>query len=239
MPSGGLIHVNGNFIFRIRIAAMLGIVLATTARAQTEAPADIFQEDPAEFSAPSSSPEEIKAEPATSSAPKQKRHGHKDENIDYGKALRGIQMEERPKPYRHHYLGAEGWRPSTLSLSVGGRTPGYGGFFDYSWNRVGIGVSGSYRPVERFVVIRQGEEYTTNGQIFANAWIHYNLIPYPVSPYVLGGLEFADGAETTFAPIAGIGVEARLHYGITFFVEYVRHETVKKGFAGAALGVAF
>lgn len=162
-----------------------------------------------------------------------------DENIDYDTVLRSVPLEELPKGYRHHYLGAEGYRPNTLALSYGGRTPGIGVSFDYSFNRLGFGASASYRSVVGFR--RELEDETTRGtgQQFFNTYLFYNLISYPVSPYVLVGVEYAIGTEEAFQVMAGIGVEARIYYGLTLFLEYVRHETDKNEFPGLAIGYAF
>ncbi len=163
-----------------------------------------------------------------------------DENIDYDGLLQKVKLEELPRGYRHYYLGAEGYRPNTISLSVGGRTPGVGLSFDYSWNRVGIGASMSQRSVTRLQTESGGE--TTEGadsQQFYNAYVFYNLIPYPVSPYIIVGLEYAIQTKDVFQVMSGLGVEARIYYGLTLFVEYVRHETDKESFPGAALGWAF
>lgn len=168
-----------------------------------------------------------------------KKRAEVDQNIDFDPMLRRLEYQENPKGYRHPYLGAEGWRPNTIAFSYGGRTPGYGGFFDYSFNRIGVGISASYRPEPRFYVDPRVGDPLGYGQIFANVWAHYNLIPYHVSPYILVGVEYANGAERPVESMAGGGVEARFYYGLTLFVEVIRHETVRKTFAGAALGYAF
>lgn len=172
------------------------------------------------------------------------RNGHRrvvdsDRNIDYEPMLKRLEYQEKPKAYRQPYLGSEGWRPNTFSLSVGGRTPGYGGFFDYSFNRVGIGFSLAFRPVQRFYVSEEDAAVQGIGQYFGNVWVHYNLIPYHVSPYILVGVEYANGAESAIEAIAGAGIEARVWDGFTIFVEVIRHETVRKTFAGLAVGYAF
>lgn len=162
-----------------------------------------------------------------------------DENIDYSKLLQKIELEELPKGYRHHYLGSEGYRPSTIALSVGGRTPGVGAMLDYSWNRLGFGLSASYRSVVGFRQEVNDSSVRGQGQQFYNTYLFYNIISYPVSPYAIVGLEYAIGTEQSFQVIAGLGVEARIYYGLTLFLEYVRHETDKNSFPGFALGWAF
>lgn len=162
-----------------------------------------------------------------------------DENIEYDSLLRKVELEELPKGYRHHYLGAEGYRPSTVALSVGGRTPGIGVSFDYSWNRLGFGGSASYRSVVGFRTELEDETQRGTGQQFFNVYMFYNIISYPVSPYVIVGLEYATRTEEAFQVMAGLGVEARIYYGLTLFLEYVRHETDKSEFPGIALGWAF
>ncbi len=162
-----------------------------------------------------------------------------DQNIDFDQLLRKVELEELPKGYRHHYLGSEGYRPNTFALSVGGRTPGVGVTFDYSFNRLGFGVSASYRPVVGFRREFEDEATRGTGQQFFNGFVFYNLISYPVSPYVIVGLEYATRTQETIQVMAGLGVEARIYYGLTLFLEYVRHETDKNSFPGLGLGWAF
>ena len=199
----------------------------TTAPVYTPPPAD-----PQEFSAP------IDSAMDTSPEKPQKPNPY-DENIDYGKLIRNIELNEQPKGYRHHALGTEGYRPNTIALGAGGRIPGVGALFDYSWNRVGAGISASYRPNESFMVEKNNPELRGTGQTFANIWVHYNWIPFAVSPYFLVGLEYATNTISQLNVIGGIGVEARIWTYVTIFIEYVRHETTKEGFPGAAVGIAF
>jgi hypothetical protein len=189
--------------------------------------------DPSEFSLPpSASAEELSPE-------KSKKQNPYDENIDYGKLIRNIELNEQPKGYRHHALGSEGYRPNTLAVGGGGRIPGVGAIFDYSWNRVGAGVSASYRPNSGFSTELNDPTVRGTGQTFANIWVHYNWIPFKVSPYFLVGLEYATNAPSSMNVMGGLGIEARFWTYVTLFVEYVRHETTKEGYPGGAIGIAF
>lgn len=188
--------------------------------------------DPGEFSPPLESAENAAPSPTTGT----RSHGN-DENIDYRRVLRKVDLHEQPKGYRHHALGPEGYRPNTIALGVGGRMPGVGLMFDYSWNRVGAGVSISHRPNVGFSELKNA--IPSEGQTFGNIWLHYNLIPFNVSPYILAGLETAYNTKSSVNAIAGIGVEARFWTYVTLFVEYIRHETTEEGFPGLALGIAF
>ena len=189
--------------------------------------------EPGEFSPPPESAANAAPEPATG----QRVHPN-DENIDYRRLLRKAELQELPKGYRHHALGAEGYRPNTIAVGTGGRIPGVGAIFDYSWNRVGAGFSVSYRPNASFSRLKNSADVAA-GQTFGNAWVHYNWIPFNVSPYILAGVEFATNTKSSINAIAGIGVEARFWQAFTIFVEYIRHETTEEGFPGAAVGYAF
>lgn len=210
----------------------LGEAQTTVSEEPPAAPYEPPPTDAKEFAPPPSTAENVTPEPTVKVHPN-------DENIEYNRVLRRLEMQELPKGYRHHALGTEGYRPNTIAIGTGGRIPGIGVLFDYSWNRVGVGVSFSYRPEHSFSRIKNDPDVAKYGQTFGNVWIHYNWIPFPVSPYVLVGVEVADKTQSRFNAIGGIGIEARFWRAATLFVEYVRHETAKEGFPGAALGWAF
>jgi hypothetical protein len=152
-----------------------------------------------------------------------------DENVDYSKNYEAIEVDTLPKEVQPLALGARGYRPNLVALSVYDRTPGYGLLIEYSWNRVGAGLGLSYRPRENPDPV----------QSFLNLYVLYRWLPFAVSPYFLAGYEAGQSSTSSSGGIVGAGIEAQIVSGWTLLSGYTYHGTMHKGYWGGAFGWAF
>jgi hypothetical protein len=198
---------------------------------EPEAPDLSLGEEP---EATSPSFEEPAASPAAARA---KRRAAKppydpDKNINYTELMALAEPGNASRGVLPPAQGTRGYRPNLVAASAGDRTPGYGGFVEYSWNRLAAGVFFAYRPlrdVDRF------NEYQTIGGLYGT----YRWLPWDFSPYALLGLEIGSKTPETFGGLAGLGMEARIYSGWTALLGYTFHSTVRKGFWGGAFGWSF
>lgn len=155
-----------------------------------------------------------------------------DKNLDYSELLSLAEPIASSRGVLPPALGTRGYRPNLVAVSAGDRTPGYGAFVEYSWNRLGIGAFFAYRPlkdVDRYNI------YQTIG----GAYGIYRWLPWDFSPYLLAGLELGSKTPDFFGGLVGIGMEGRIYSGWTALLGYSFHSTVRKGFWGGAIGWSF
>lgn len=164
-----------------------------------------------------------------------------DKNIDFSELYDTLELPSLGDGILPPALGFRGYRPNMVAVSYGDRTPGIGGMIEYSWNRIGAGITGSYRQQNSTVTNPVTSTAVTVGkqQSFVGVYGLYRWLPFAVSPYFLLGVE---GAYNTFEPfggMAGIGIEANVHLGWTILLGYTFHSTIRDGSMGGALGWSF
>lgn len=173
---------------------------------------------------------------ATPAAPRKKRPKgvpyDPDKNINYSELLALAEPVTATRGVLPPAQGTRGYRPNLLAASAGDRTPGYGGFLEYSWNRLGVGVFFAYRHLRD--VDRYNEFQTLGGTYGVYRWL-----PWDFSPYILAGIEMGSKTTETFGGLAGIGMEVRVYSGWTALLGYTFHSTMRKGFWGGAFGWSF
>ena len=155
-----------------------------------------------------------------------------DNNMNYSEILSSIELESLPAEVRAPALGRRGYRPNLVAVGTGDRIPGYGFFMEYCWNRIGAGVSYSYRPLEP-------EDTRAKSQSFLNIYSYYQWLPFSITPYFLVGIEKAMPSEQSIGGMAGVGMEAQIYRGWTMLLGYTYHSAVHKGFMGGSFGWAF
>lgn len=197
---------------------------------EPEAPGMSLGEEPEVVSPEFNVPEEA--------APLPKRQAGKrkpydpDANMDYSELLSLAEPVDESRGVLPPALGARGYRPNLIAGSVGDRTPGYGGFLEYSWNRLGAGLFYSYRN------LKDADRYSYTQSILGMYGL-YRWLPFDFSPYLLVGLEAGKATAEDFGALAGLGLEVRVYSGWTILLGYTYHSTVHKGFLGGAFGWSF
>ena len=161
--------------------------------------------------------------------------------LDYGHFIQEADITELPEAYRPPYKGIQTVRPHKIGIMGGGRTPGIGFLFDYSFDRLGIGVSSSYRSFYGLIKELENTDLLGTGQAFWNAYTFYHFIPFNFSPYAIFGLELGEKTRNAISILFGIGMEIRIfsYGGWTVLLEYVYHKTDERAYPGISLGFAF
>lgn len=154
-----------------------------------------------------------------------------DRNIDYSELIGTVDPLEAGRGVLPPALGFRGYRPNMIAAEAGDRTPGYGGLVEYSWNRLGAGVFYSFRKLSGDAI--------AESQSFFGLYGLYRWLPWDFSPYFLLGLEGAKGTIDPFGGLLGLGMEARVHNGLTLLLGYTYHSTAHKGFFGGGIGWSF
>lgn len=175
-------------------------------------------------------PEE--AAPAPKKQRKMAKQRGPDDNIDYSGLLGRVNAFDPPRGVLPPALGFRGYRPNMIALGVGDRTPGYGAMLEYSWNRVGAGIYGSY-------LNHKGGDRLAASSAFAGLYVLYRWLPFDISPYILVGGELGSETDEVLGGTTGLGMEARLVDGITLLLGWTYHSTVRRGYFGGALGWSF
>ncbi|MCO5143570.1 MAG: hypothetical protein M9962_10815 [Oligoflexia bacterium] len=155
-----------------------------------------------------------------------------DHNIDYSELTDLVVAGDASQGVLAPALGFRGYRHNTIALSAGDRTPGYGGYIEYNWNRIGTGIYYSYRNLTDY-------DRFSESQSFTGWYLLYRWLPFDVSPYFGLGLEYTTEAHEAFGGTASIGAEANIYAGWTVLFGYTYHSTVRKGFLGGAFGWSF
>ena len=151
--------------------------------------------------------------------------------MDYAEISHELSKDQEPqKQYYPPHLGAKGYRSSSVLLGIGDKTPGYGILTEYNFNRAGIGASLSWLPVR---------QYREKGQYFFNLYGTYYVLPFVATPYILAGIGFGGNTLYTVGPVGGAGLELMLYRGFVLSVGYTYHGTVRRGYPGVSVGVAF
>ncbi len=154
-----------------------------------------------------------------------------DENINWQRVTDWVKRGGIPDLVAPPALGVRGYRSNMIGVGVGDRTPGYGAFVEYSWNRIGFGMAASYKPLTRD---RRADSYG-----FWSVYFNYRWLPWDISPYLHGGPQFGTGTPHSFGLMGGAGIDARIYYGLTLQFGYTFHSIAEKGWMGGALGWAF
>jgi hypothetical protein len=175
-------------------------------------------------------PEDAKAPPRAARRP-WKTH-EPDDNIDYSRLLDTVETADAGRGVLAPALGMRGYRPSMIAVGMDDRTPGFGGMVEYSWNRIGAGIAGSYRSTK-------DEAAPVAGYSIVGLYGLYRWLPFNVSPYFLLGLEAGFSTDESTGGMLGGGVEARIYSGWTILLGWTLHSTIHRGFLGGALGWSF
>jgi len=155
-----------------------------------------------------------------------------DENVDYSKLTDQVEGAEAMHGVLPPALGFRGYRPNMVAVGAGDRTPGFGAFVEYSWNRVGLGVFASN-------LNNHGQDRLAASYGFAGIYGLYRWLPFDISPYFLLGLEAGSQTDEALGGLTGLGVEARIYSGWTALLGWTFHSTVHRGFLGGAIGWSF
>jgi opacity protein-like surface antigen len=151
----------------------------------------------------------------------------KDKNLDFSSIYAGVDLDALPKQVLAPALGTRGYRPNLIALNYGERTPGGGLIVEYNHNRIGYGLSSSWRRVDR------------QNQYFNNAYVIYRMLPFRTSPYFLSGAGIVSGSTTDTGLLIGAGVEAQIYYGLTLLAGYTYYSSVERSFVGGGIAWGF
>jgi opacity protein-like surface antigen len=151
-----------------------------------------------------------------------------DRNMNYTGVYKGQSLEPLPASVRKPALGARGYRPNLVGVGYGERTPGFGGFLEYNFNRLGMGLAASLRK----------EEDGDFGN-FISLYANYIWLPTDISPYILMGGGYAQRADNNVGFLTGIGLAAQVYEGLTLNMGYTHFTSMRKGFWGGSAGWAF
>lgn len=163
------------------------------------------------------------------------------DRLDHRNLIKEADITELPEAYRAPYKGVQTLRPSKFGIMGGGRTPGIGLLFDYSFDRLGIGASASYRSFYGLIKEVQNTDLLGSGQAFWNLYTFYHFVPFNFSPYAIFGVELGEKTKHAFNVIFGIGMEIRVftYSGWTVLLEYVYHKTDERSYPGISLSYSF
>lgn len=164
--------------------------------------------------------------------PKPKEKKNLDYHVDYSELLELVVAGDSGQGVLAPALGFRGYRHNTVALAVGDRTPGYGAYVEYNWNRLGMGTYYSYRKLSDY-------DQVSKSQSFYGWYLLYRWLPFDVSPYFGMGLEIGTETFESVGGTASIGIEANIYSGWTALFGYTYHSTVRKGFLGGAFGWSF
>jgi hypothetical protein len=155
-----------------------------------------------------------------------------DRNVDYSRLDDSVEALDASRGVLAPALGFRGYRPNMVALGGGDRVPGFGGMVEYSWNRIGAGILGSYHS-------EKGQDPNVKGFGIFGLYGLYRWLPFDVSPYILIGLEAGGQTNETMGGMLGLGVEARIYSGWTVLVGWTYHSVMEQGYFGGALGWSF
>ncbi|MGZ3651807.1 MAG: hypothetical protein ACXVB9_15555 [Bdellovibrionota bacterium] len=155
-----------------------------------------------------------------------------DGNVDYSRLDDTVEPLDAGRGVLAPALGFRGYRPSMIAIGGGDRVPGFGGMVEYSWNRIGAGLSASYRSTK-------GEDPNVVGYNIVGLYGLYRWLPFDMSPYFLLGLEAGRATAEPVGGMLGLGAEARIYSGYTVLLGWTYHSTVERGFFGGAFGWSF
>ena len=163
------------------------------------------------------------------------------DKLDHRNFIEEADITELPEAYRAPYKGVQTVRPSKFGIMGGGRAPGIGFLFDYSFDRLGIGASASYRSFYGLIKEVENTDLLGSGQAFWNLYAFYHFVPFNFSPYAILGIELGEKTKHAFSVMFGIGMEIRVftYSGWTVLLEYVYHKADEKAYPGIALGYSF
>ena len=164
-----------------------------------------------------------------------------DKNISYSELLGRINPAILSGGVVQEALGFRGYMSMMIAANFWHRAPGYGINFEYSWNRVAAGIYYSYRKM-RSSEIQAGQVTVQNllmFQSFFGGYVLYRWLPFDVSPHFLLGIEASSNTYEAVAPLAGIGVEARVYQGVTLLFGYSYHSAIHNGILGGGIGWSF
>jgi hypothetical protein len=180
------------------------------------------------------SPDFVEQKPtAEETAPKRRLPDQDpDANIDYSRLLDSVETAEASRGVLPPAPGFRGYRPSMIAVGAGDRVPGYGAMIEFSWNRIGAGITGSYH-------YNNGQDPTVVGYGIAGLYGLYRWLPFDISPYFLMGVEAGFYTADPVGGMLGGGVEARIYSGWTALLGWTFHSTTHNGFLGGAIGWSF
>lgn len=154
-----------------------------------------------------------------------------DENLDSSRTTTWVRRTPLPKGVLRPSLGTRGYRSSMIAVGFGDRTPGYGVQVEHSFNRVGVGVSASYLPLT-------GDLRSESYSIY-NLYGIYRWLPFSISPYIHGGIQYGQATPISFGLLGGVGLEARVYDQWTVTTGYTFHSIAEKGYWGGSIGWIF
>ncbi len=213
-------------------------VAEAPAPADTPAPAETEELDMSGGESEEEQSPEFKSSEPTRTSRVRRQAQDLDHNIDYSRLIGTVEPADETRGVVPPAEGFRGYMPNMVAVGYYDRTPGYGGLIEYSWNRIGAGVYGSYRPPDGDGALYQSSGLDV-GQTFAGLYALYRLLPWGISPYFLMGAELATNADESFGGLAGLGVEVRIFKGLTGLLGWTYHGTVGRGFLGGAIGWSF
>ncbi len=154
-----------------------------------------------------------------------------DLNLDNSRVEGSVRRVSLPNGVLPPALGARGYRSTIIAVGAGDRTPGYGFLMEHSFDRMGLGFAASYLPLSGDLRARQYSFYSLYGS--------YRWLPYSMSPYLHGGIQYGLGTPIGFGLMGGVGIDTKVYEGLTLMVGYTFHSVAEKGYWGGAFGWAF
>lgn len=154
-----------------------------------------------------------------------------DENLNTSRTLDWVRRAPLPDGVSRPALGTRGYRSSMIAVGAGDRTPGYGLQVEHSFNRLGVGASASYLSLTG--------DLRSKSYSFYNLYGIYRWLPYSVSPYLHGGVQYGIATPISFGLLGGVGIEARVYDQWTLLIGYTYHSVAEKGYFGGAVGWIF